>query len=91
MSPSPTGRLILREQQSGTDPIALGEKVGETLLHRGATKILGDVYGGEADHRSRKHQLQPRSQCLCAGTGVVPGSRELVAESTAMLSSLGFL
>jgi hypothetical protein len=41
-------------------------------------------------HRSRKHQLQPRSQCLCAGTGVVPGSRKLVAESTAMLSSLGF-
>ena len=42
-------------------------------------------------HRSRKHQLQPRSQCLCAGTGIVPGSRKLVAESTAMLSSLGFL
>jgi hydroxymethylbilane synthase len=45
----PDGSLILREEQSGADPIALGEKVGETLLHRGATKILGDVYGGEAD------------------------------------------
>jgi hydroxymethylbilane synthase len=45
----PDGSLILREEQSGADPIALGEKVGETLLHRGAAKILGDVYGGEAD------------------------------------------
>ena len=45
----PDGSLILREHQSGTDPIALGEAVGETLLLRGATKILGDVYGGQAD------------------------------------------
>lgn len=45
----PDGSLILREQQTGTDPIALGEHVGETLLQRGATKILGDVYGGKAD------------------------------------------
>jgi hydroxymethylbilane synthase len=45
----PDGSLILREHQSGTDPIALGEQVGEILLQRGATKILGDVYGGEAD------------------------------------------
>lgn len=41
----PDGSLILREQQSGTDPIALGEQVGDSLLQRGATKILGDVYG----------------------------------------------
>jgi hydroxymethylbilane synthase len=45
----PDGSLILREHQSGTDPIALGEAVGETLLLRGATKILGEVYGGKAD------------------------------------------
>jgi hydroxymethylbilane synthase len=45
----PDGSLILREQQSGADPIVLGETVGEILLQRGATKILGDVYGGEAD------------------------------------------
>ncbi|HEY1730628.1 MAG TPA: hydroxymethylbilane synthase [Terriglobales bacterium] len=45
----PDGSLILREHQRGTDPTALGEAVGETLLLRGATKILGDVYGGKAD------------------------------------------
>jgi hydroxymethylbilane synthase len=45
----PDGSLILREQQSGSDPISLGEKVGEMLLQRGASTILGDVYGGEAD------------------------------------------
>jgi hydroxymethylbilane synthase len=44
----PDGSLILRECQSGADPVALGEAVGETLLQRGATKILGDVYGGKA-------------------------------------------
>ena len=41
----PDGSEILREQQTGTDPVALGEKVGEILLRRGATKILEDVYG----------------------------------------------
>ena len=45
----PDGTMILREHQSGTDPVSLGEAVGETLLQRGATKILGDVYGGKAD------------------------------------------
>jgi hydroxymethylbilane synthase len=45
----PDGTLILREHQSGSDPVKLGEDVGETLLLRGATKILGDVYGGKAD------------------------------------------
>jgi hydroxymethylbilane synthase len=45
----PDGSLILRERQTGTNPIALGEQVGEILLQRGATKILGDVYGGTAD------------------------------------------
>jgi len=41
----PDGSEILREKQTGTDPIALGEKVGETLLRRGAAQILEDVYG----------------------------------------------
>jgi hydroxymethylbilane synthase len=44
----PDGSVILREQQTGSDPIALGELVGETLLQRGATKILEDVYGAVA-------------------------------------------
>jgi hydroxymethylbilane synthase len=44
----PDGSVILREQQTGSDPIALGERVGETLLQRGATKILQDVYGAVA-------------------------------------------
>jgi hydroxymethylbilane synthase len=41
----PDGAEVLREQQSGRDPIALGEQVGEALLRRGATKILQQVYG----------------------------------------------
>jgi hydroxymethylbilane synthase len=45
----PDGSLVLREHQSGADPLALGEKVGEILWQRGATKILCDVDGGEAD------------------------------------------
>jgi len=44
----PDGSEILREQQSGTDPVALGELVGDTLLKRGAEKILEDVYGAIA-------------------------------------------
>jgi len=43
---NPDGSTILRETQSGADPIALGEKVGEALLQRGASKILEEVYGG---------------------------------------------
>ena len=42
------GSVLLREQQRGGDPVALGERVGETLLHRGASKILEEVYGKEA-------------------------------------------
>src|SRR5208282_1782404 len=41
----PDGSTILRETQTGADPIALGEQVGETLLQRGASKILKEVYG----------------------------------------------
>jgi hypothetical protein len=39
---------VLREQQSGSDPVSLGEQVGDALLRRGATKILEDVYGAAA-------------------------------------------
>ena len=42
----PDGSEVLREQQSGTEPVALGESVAQALLHRGATRILQDVYGG---------------------------------------------
>ena len=41
----PDGSTILRETQTGGDPVALGECVGETLLQRGANKILAEVYG----------------------------------------------
>ena len=41
----PDGSVILREQQSGSDPVALGEQVGDILLQRGATRILEEVYG----------------------------------------------
>jgi hydroxymethylbilane synthase len=41
----PDGSTILRETQTGSDPVALGERVGETLLQRGADKILEEVYG----------------------------------------------
>ena len=44
----PDGSEVLREQQSGSDPIALGEIVGDTLLKRGADKILEDVYAATA-------------------------------------------
>jgi hydroxymethylbilane synthase len=41
----PDGSEVLREQQTGTDPVELGERVGNTLLKRGADKILEDVCG----------------------------------------------
>jgi hydroxymethylbilane synthase len=44
----PDGTEILRETRSGSDPKKLGEDVGKTLLGRGATKILEDVYGANA-------------------------------------------
>jgi hydroxymethylbilane synthase len=40
----PDGSEVLREQQSGSDPVALGESVGDALLRLGATRILEDVY-----------------------------------------------
>jgi hydroxymethylbilane synthase len=44
----PDGSMVLRETQSGNDPVPLGEQVGEALLQRGANRILQDVYGGAA-------------------------------------------
>ena len=41
----PDGSEVLREQQTGTDPVELGERVGNALLKRGADKILEGVYG----------------------------------------------
>ena len=41
----PDGSTILRETQSGSQAVALGETVGENLLQRGAIRILEDVYG----------------------------------------------
>jgi len=43
----PDGSTILRERQSGNDPVALGERVADTLLQRGAIRILEQVYGIE--------------------------------------------
>jgi len=44
----PDGSEVLREQQNGGDPVALGESVGDALLRRGATRILEQVYGAAA-------------------------------------------
>ena len=41
----PDGSRLLRESREGTDPVQLGESVGETLLRRGADAILEAVYG----------------------------------------------
>ena len=41
----PDGREVLRESQSGDDPVELGERVGDVLLRRGGEAILEEVYG----------------------------------------------
>jgi hydroxymethylbilane synthase len=41
----PDGSKVLRESREGTDPVQLGESVGETLLQRGGDAILEAVYG----------------------------------------------
>lgn len=41
----PNGSQILRESGEGTDPVKLGNQVGETLLRRGGDDILEEVYG----------------------------------------------
>jgi hydroxymethylbilane synthase len=44
----PDGSEILREQREGSEAVKLGREVAETLLQRGAEKILRDVYAQEA-------------------------------------------
>jgi hydroxymethylbilane synthase len=41
----PDGSKVLRESREGSDPVQLGESVGETLLQRGGDAILEQVYG----------------------------------------------
>jgi len=43
----PDGSKVLRESRAGSDPVQLGESVGETLLQRGGDAILEAVYGQE--------------------------------------------
>jgi hydroxymethylbilane synthase len=45
---SPDGSKILREKQTGNDPVELGRAVGESLLRQGAQAILDEVYGKQA-------------------------------------------
>ncbi len=39
------GRKVLRETAEGSDPVALGEQVGDALLHRGGDAIRAEVSG----------------------------------------------
>jgi hydroxymethylbilane synthase len=41
----PDGSKVLRESRDGSDPVQLGESVGDTLLQRGGDAILEQVYG----------------------------------------------
>jgi hydroxymethylbilane synthase len=41
----PDGSKVLRESRDGSDPVQLGESVGNTLLQRGGDAILEAVYG----------------------------------------------
>jgi hydroxymethylbilane synthase len=41
----PDGTVVLRESRDGSDPVKLGEEVGDTLLARGGDAILEEVYG----------------------------------------------
>ncbi len=40
----PDGTEVIREVQTGNDPVELGERTGETILRRGGDQILRDVY-----------------------------------------------
>jgi hydroxymethylbilane synthase len=44
MVADPDGSKVLRESGEGTDPVQLGESVGDTLLQRGGDAILDEVY-----------------------------------------------
>jgi len=41
----PDGSKVLRESREGSDPVQLGESVGDTLIQRGGDAILEAVYG----------------------------------------------
>ena len=41
----PDGTVVLRESRDGSDPVKLGEEVGDILLARGGDAILEEVYG----------------------------------------------
>jgi len=41
----PNGSRVIRESRDGSDPVELGELVGEALLQRGGEEILETVYG----------------------------------------------
>ncbi len=41
----PDGSKVLRESREGSEPVLLGESVGDTLLQRGGDAILEAVYG----------------------------------------------
>jgi hydroxymethylbilane synthase len=43
----PDGSIVLREQADGADADKLGRQVAQTLLQRGADKILTEVYAQE--------------------------------------------
>lgn len=44
----PDGTEVIREVQTGSDPVELGERTGEAILGRGGEQILKDVYGAAA-------------------------------------------
>ena len=44
----PDGTLVLRESASGNDPQQLGQQLGESLLRKGGSQILREVYGENA-------------------------------------------
>jgi hydroxymethylbilane synthase len=41
----PSGSKVIRESRDGSDPVQLGELVGDALLRRGGEEILETVYG----------------------------------------------
>jgi hydroxymethylbilane synthase len=44
----PDGSELLREIGTGTDPVELGQRLGNRILGRGGDKILQDVYSENA-------------------------------------------
>jgi hydroxymethylbilane synthase len=44
----PDGTKLLREVGAGTDPVELGQRLGNLILSRGGDKILEDVYSENA-------------------------------------------